>query len=192
MYVPTVIDQRGWRYFSIEYLSTLPGYGSERKRTAGRTDGLVKVAQFKEAFSRRESRAAGSSYESDIAAQVFQELNQGADADDIVIRLLVHPDTVANIYDAWIRLKTMKGGGIQISGATMAAINELPLRGIYPILNEEGLLANLREVSKDTPLCPSCKKRPPRICTPCAMELAEPVELPVAPARPVGRPRKPT
>lgn len=183
-YTATVIDEKGWHFFSIDYLSTLPGYGAA-KNTGKRMTSVTKATQAKESFFRR---TPSSTYEPQVAAQVFQELDKGTETSDIVIKLLVHPDTVASIYEAWARLKTMKAGGILVSAQTMNAISNLPLLGDWPAINEEQLLRNMREISQSTPMCPKCTKRPGRICMVCAQP--EEIDMPVLIAPKVGRPRK--
>ena len=194
IYTPTYIGDNGWHFFSVEYLSTQPGYGTQSKGTVGRRSASVKAAQFRDALTRSNMTKPDSvlTYEPHIAAKVFRAFNQGCDAADIVEKLLIHPDTVATIYNAWVRMRTMKGGGILVSAETMEIINNLPLPGTYPVTNEAELLANLREASKEAPMCHSCKKKPCRLCATCAEQIyTQPPEVtPVTVPRPVGRPRK--
>ena len=184
MYVPTYINEKGWNFFSIDYLSTLPGYGAA-KNTGKRMSSDMKATQAKESFLRR---GPSSAYEPAVAAKVFQELDKGTETGEIVVKLLVHPDTVASIYEAWARLKTMKAGGILISAKAMEAISNLPLMGDWPATNEEQFVANMKEISQSTPMCPKCTKRPSRICMTCAEPEIEMPTLPTAPK--MGRPRK--
>lgn len=207
IYTPTYISQSGWRFYSIQYLSTLPGYGERPKRTRGRMTGSAKEKQLRRAIQRKKKPApslaastdiifpSNFSYEPHIAANVFDALDNNLDAGEIVKKFLVHPDIVAKIYEAWVRMKTMKGGGIQISAATLEIINNLPLPGTYPITNDAQLLENLREACKDVPTCNACKNKPCRLCLTCAKDLyamsEEALPQPRLPAkRPVGRPRK--
>lgn len=181
IYVPTYVAVNGWHFFSPEYLVTLPGYGSTAKDNSGRLKSDAK-SEISTAVSIRKN-----GYASEEASRIFQALDEGMSSRDIVKTLLIHPDTMKVVYEAWKQLGTMEGGGIQISAKTLEAINELPLPGTYPITTEEQLLVNLRQASKDTPLCNVCHKLPCRLCAGCAEEVYSPPEP--APAK-MGRPKK--
>ena len=180
VYVPTYVAVNGWHFYSPEYLASLPGYGSTAKDTPGRlrTDAKSDISS---AVSIKKN-----GYASEEASRIFQALDDGMSSRDIVKTLLIHPDTMKVVYEAWKQLGTMEGGGIQISAKTLEAINELPLPGSYPVTTEEQLLANLRQASKDTPTCNSCQKLPCRICLACA----ETIYTTPEPAAKLGRPRK--
>lgn len=179
MYVATYVAINGWHFFSHEYLATFPGYGNESKSTPG----PLKIGTKTELLNIKKS-----GYTPEEASRIFQALDNGMSSREIVIKLLVHPDTMMIVYEAWKQLGTMESGGIQISAKTLEAINELPLPGTYPVTTEEQLLANLREASKETPMCNSCHKQPCRLCPGCAEAIYSQPE--VAPTKKMGRPKK--
>ena len=178
IYVASHIGTNGWHFFSPEYLATLPGYGNAQKSTPGPLKASAKV-EF--------TGSQNLGYASEDASRIFQSLDDGMSSREIVKRLSVHPDTMKAVYEAWKQLGTMESGGIQLSAKTLEAINELPLPGTYPVTTEEQLLANLRQASKDTPLCNVCHKLPCRLCPGCAEAVYSQPEP--APAK-MGRPRK--
>ena len=185
MYQASYIADNGWHYFDPEYVSSLPGYGSKPRGIRGRQTAAVKAVVSAEAFPKKTSTAT-SAYNPQDASRIFQALDDGMSSRDIVKTLLVHPDTMKVVYEAWKQLGTLEGGGIQISAKTLEAINELPLPGTYPINTQEQLLENLRQASKDTPTCNSCHKLPCRICLACA----ETIYTTPEPVTKLGRPRK--
>ena len=182
IYVPTFIGENGWRFFSYEYVSSLPGFGR------------AKTSHSNHMTTAERSAQSVSNYDTQIAAKIFQALDDGLSTRDIVKKLLIHPDTVKTVYSAWEQLGTLEGGGIQISAKALEIINNLPLPGSYPILNEEQLLANLQETSRDTQKCGMCKTQHSRICMTCAEKSFTPIEqisnAAQPPARGRGRPRK--
>jgi len=203
IYVPTLVDDRGWHFFSLDYLKTLPGYGGKKlhrpgRRTAEESVQLILIENARQQQQQEPLPAASlpalpgsaqitqfnkGAYDPATAAKVFRELSQGATSVEIVMRLEIHPEAVANIFLAWKKLQTMNGGGIQVSAKTLQAMSELPLPGTYPVQNEEQLLQNLREISH--PTCMSCKEETQQICLMCAEKLYH-VETPKAPPRQVG------
>lgn len=196
-YTPTYIDPNGWHFFSTEYLSKLQGYG-QIKNPRQRATAAQNVAEYRNSLFRTDSNSKSGTpnlyYEPQIAAKVFEAFDNNLNAGEIVKQFLIHPDVVTTIYQAWLRLKTMQGGGIQLSAKTLDIINnELGcLPGTYPVTTEAQLLANLREAARDVPMCNSCKTQTCRLCHPCAQSLYA-TEEEVAPQRTVTkqpRPRK--
>ena len=188
MYVAAHIADNGWHFYDPEYIATLPGYGHTPKEFAGRQTATVKAAINADAFPKR-SPLVGGFYNPQEASRIFQALDEGMSSRDIVRTLFIHPDTMKTVYEAWKQLGTLEGGGIQISAKTLAAINELPLPGNYPVTNEAELLSNLREAATDTSLCNKCQKAHGRLCPGCAEVLYRKVEPPPV-AKKMGRPRK--
>lgn len=188
MYVAAYIADNGWHFYDPEYIATLPGYGNTPKETAGRQTATIKAAINADAFPKR-SPLVGGFYNPQEASRIFQALDEGMTSRDIVRTLFIHPDTMKTVYEAWKQLGTLEGGGIQISAKTLAAINELPLPGNYPVTNEAELLSNLREAATDTSLCNKCQKAHGRLCPGCAEVLYRKVEPPPV-AKKMGRPRK--
>lgn len=193
VYETTAIDKNGWHLYSIEYLSTLPGFDGKKDSRPGRLTAPEKAAKVKEAFVKNETRritGASCFYEPTVAAKIFEELDNGMSSREIVRKLLIHPDIMKAVYAAWKDLATLEGGGMVISTKTMNAIANLPLLGDWPATSEEQFLANMHEISQSTPMCPKCTKRPSRICMTCAEP--EPIEMPTMPVTTakIGRPRK--
>lgn len=215
-YIATHIAPNGWHLFSIEYLSTLPGCGEQTRSAKKRKTALEKATQQlvleKPALEKTVPQEQllplteptpkpvpsvpirhNLYYEPQVAAKIFDAFDNNLDASEIVKKFLIHPDVVTTIYAAWLRMKTMRGGGIQISASTLEIINnELGcLPGTYPVTNEAQLLANLREAARDVPVCNSCKSQACRLCHSCAKALYFTEEA--APPRPAAkqtRPRK--
>lgn len=167
MYRPTLIDQKGWRMYAPDYLDRLRGSDAvvKGKRTRGKA---VAAAAEPASSSAPPNYSRGAVYEPEVAAKIFAELDKGLSGREIVQKLLVHPDVMCAVYEAWTRLATMEGGGIHVSGRIMDIINDMPIPGSFPIVDGEGLLANLRESCRDTPMCVNCKRRPKHICVVCA------------------------
>jgi len=188
MYVPTLVDERGWHLFSREYLSTLPGYGANEKQEGpGRESAAKKEALFKQAELKKESQRVDG-YEPETAAQVFQALDDGMSSREIVKKLLIHPNTMDAVYKAWLHLATQDGGGIVVSAKQMAIINELPLPGSFPILTGDQLVINMTKASRGTSMCPVCNARPCQICVVCAQPEPEP-PAPTPAKKGPGRPK---
>ena len=180
IYKPTLIGTNGWHFFSYAYISSLPTFTRAKPNTHNAAERAAQSA---------------TDYDTEIAAKIFQALDDGLSTREIVKKLLIHPDTVKTVFSAWQQLGTLEGGGIQISAKALEIINNLPLPGSYPVLNEEQLLANLQETSRDTQKCGMCKTQHSRICLTCAEKSFAPIEqIPNAavqpPARGRGRPRK--
>ena len=142
---------------------------------------------MKQELSHRPQVAAGSCYDPEVASLVFRELNSGMSSRDIVMKLLIHPDVMTAVYEAWQRLATQDGGGIVVSAKQMAIINELPLPGSFPILTGDQLVVNLQKASQGTAMCPLCKSRACQICIICA----EPEPEPPGPAPAKKTPARP-
>ena len=203
-YVATYIAPNGWHLFSLEYLSKLPGYSAghslQPRSIKKRRSALEKAAQHQDLQSPSETTTPmttmfrhNSFYDPQVAAKIFDAFDNNLDASEIVKKFIVHPDIVTTIYAAWVRLKTMRGGGIQISDAALEVINnELGcLPGTYPVTNEAQLLANLREAARDVPACSSCKTQTCRLCHSCAKALYfTEEEAPPRAAAKQTRPRK--
>ena len=198
VYAATYVDRNGYHFYSTEYLSKLPGYGTEPKKIVGRIRGKIKgiqIAQALKSETRRQEMAFASpvSTESEIAAKIFQALDSGMSSRDIVINMHIHPTLVSKTYAAWLEMGNMEGGGFQVSAKTLEAINSLPLGfGSYPVQNEQQLLANLQEACAAASMCTLCKQHPRKYCTPCTEKMAAEVTAESAPAakRQIGRPRK--
>ena len=194
-YIATYIDRNnGWHFFSIEYLSTLPGYGQYPKTQRKRITAPEKVTQYRKPIMDTDSAVIGpGGTDPKITAKLFDAFDNNIDASQIVKEFLIDPDLVTTTYAAWMRMKTIKGGGIQLSAADLDVINnELgSLPGTYPVTSAKQLIANLREAARDAPTCTSCKTQACRLCHSCAKTLyaTEEVALSPAPKR-MGRPRK--
>lgn len=185
IYVPTTINPQGWHLFSMEYLSNLPGYGKERKSLESQSS-PVRATRLKEAYAAQ----GGSNYSPEVAAKIFQALDDGMSSREIVKTLLVHPNTMDAVYEAWIRMATKDGGGIVISAKQMAVINDLPLPGTFPILTSDQLVINMTKASKGTDMCPICKARACQLCAVCAQPEPEQTAAPAPPKKGPGRPKK--
>lgn len=185
MYEAAFITDKGWHFYDPEYLSTLPNYGNHPRKGRGRQKAVVKADVSTKAFPKKSSLEKDF-YNPREAGRIFKALDEGMSSRDIVQTLSVHPDTMVIIYEAWKKLGTLDGGGIQLSARILEAINELPLPGTYPITNAEQLLTNLREAAKETPMCTSCKKQACRICLGCAEAIYQSEPIPTK----MGRPRK--
>lgn len=184
-YEASLVDERGWHLFSIEYLTTLPGYGTDR-RDISRSTKAAKVAKLKEEVIHR------GSYDPEIASAVFQDLNAGMSSRDIVIKRFIHPDVMTAVYEAWKRMALQDGGGIVVSAKQMAIINELPLPGVFPILTSDQLVLNMTKASRGTDMCPICKARACQVCAVCAQpEPAAPPPSPTPAPTKRGGPSKP-
>lgn len=202
-YVATFINEKGWHYFSMEYVTSLPGYGDNPREKHGRQSASEKAAKYKADFDKNSPAAPqarpmrpSSFYEPELAAKIFQALNEGMSSREIVIKLLIHPDIMNAVYETWLQLGTAEGSGIVIPPSIMKKINDLgetSLPGSFPITSAEQLLENLREASQGTHICPMCNKKPSRICMTCAEPDPGFAGVPLAPVKPkatLGRPRK--
>lgn len=182
IYVATTINPQGWHLFSMEYLSNLDGYGKEKRGLEGQSSS-VRAARLIAA-------QGGSNYSPEVAAKIFQALDDGMSSREIVKTLLVHPNTMDAVYEAWLRMATKDGGGIVVSAKQMAIINELPLPGSFPILTGEQLVINMTKASKGTDMCPICKVRACQLCAVCAQPEPEQTAAPAPPKKGPGRPKK--
>ena len=200
IYVATHVNRNGYHFYSLDYLSTLPGYGNQPKRYVGRikarTKGVQVIQALKNETRRQEAAAIASpGTESEIASKIFQALDSGMSSREIVVKMLIHPNVVCKTYEAWLALGSMEGGGFQLSAKTLEAINNLPLGfGTYPVQNEAQLLANLQEACADTTMCTLCKQHPRKYCMPCIekmnSDIASTTPAQVNNKRTAGRPRK--
>lgn len=200
-YIATYVDRNnGWHFYSIEYLSTLPGYGRYPNERRKRLTAPEKVTQYRPPISETDSAIIPSNFPSrtpgkdpKITAKLFEAFDNNIDASEIVKQLLIDPDVVTTTYAAWMRMKTIKGGGIQLSAADLDVINnELgSLPGTYPVTSAEQLISNLREAARDAPTCTSCKTQACRLCHSCAQTLYATEQVAIAPTpKRMGRPRK--
>jgi hypothetical protein len=105
------------------------------------------------------------SYNADVAARVFEELDQKTHPADIVKKLIIHPEVVEAIHETWVRLR----GGLYISQGVLRKIEALPyLEGEYPVKTAEQFFENMKETLAYALPCVQCKKKPRKVCVTCA------------------------
>jgi hypothetical protein len=95
---------------------------------------------------------------------VFEELDKGTSALECSKRCKVHPDKVESIVRSYERLTNT----IILRPEAVKTINEMPLDGTFPVIDEDGVIALLRSVAK-VPACIACKKKPRELCKGCAV-----------------------
>ncbi len=97
------------------------------------------------------------------ARSVFAELRKGASPLDCIERLPIHPDKIEGILRSYERI----AGAIVINSDKAAIINKMPLDGVFPVVDADGIIALLQASAKE-PSCSSCGKRPRVMCKTCA------------------------
>jgi hypothetical protein len=106
-----------------------------------------------------------SDYDAELAAIVFEKLAQRVEPTLIVQELVIHPETMKAIYQAWSGLQE----GLFLPEHILQKINRLRLEGSFPAKNAEQFLTNLEETERHlNPSCAKCKKNRRLLCAECA------------------------
>jgi hypothetical protein len=112
--------------------------------------------------------AAVETFDAELAVTAFRLFEEGTEVVDVVLRLKVHPRTVAAIHREWVSLR----GGYVVPGEVAREIEALPwMLGSRPVDSGAQLLENLKR-SAPRRSCRDCNDVNPEICAECAKRLS--------------------
>jgi len=108
--------------------------------------------------------ATAMSFTAEEAKLVCAELRIGASLLDCLEKLTIHPAKIRAILCEYEAMS----GGVFLDASIVAAINELPLDGTFPVTKASDILALLSGKS-GAPSCCLCKKRASQLCKACSI-----------------------
>ncbi|HET7543823.1 MAG TPA: hypothetical protein VFK05_28320 [Polyangiaceae bacterium] len=105
----------------------------------------------------------GTRAEGDVAAGVFERFDRGATPNEVVIELVLAPDTVENLWRTWARLR----GATLLSPEAVRAMREALLANQPIRSGADAASAVRRFIERPIKQCTHCKARFPEYCTKC-------------------------
>ena len=164
LYRPDVMTESGYAYYTQ---ASVKRYQEEivKEESLGFAYHRVKHSSVPREIDR--FLAKRPRYETSTASRMFDLLEAGKNCAEIVIELQIHPTIARAIYEDWIKLKTLDGGGFFVTRHQLEQMDALPLLGSWPISSAQELVENLREASQHTQLCISCNRSAAACCMTC-------------------------
>lgn len=145
-YPPTRINEKGWRYYSIQALDRFKEEDTDKAKL------------------KPPPPAPSAVFDVDTSTRVFSALNAGKNPADVVAELQVHAYQVRAIYAVWVELR----GCMSLSKEQVDRLNLLPIER-FPIMDSEDLVKSLEAHANKlkNANCHSCQKRPRAYCREC-------------------------